>query len=223
MGGNATVFGVNFADGRIKGYPRDMKPGGQVKTEFVRYVRGNEDYGINDFKNNGDGTITDEATGLMWSQADSGQGMDWEDALAWVQQKNNENYLGYSDWRLPNAKELQSIVDYSRSPSATGSAAIDPLFEITTITDERGIEDYPYYWSGTTHIKANGIGDAAAYVSFGEALGFWMNEWQDVHGAGAQRAELKSGSPDDYTQGHGPQGDAVRIYNFVRPVRDADL
>jgi hypothetical protein len=223
MGGNATVFGVNFADGRIKGYPRDKGPRGEAMTEFVRYVRGNKDYGINDFTDNADGTITDKATGLMWSQVDSRQGMNWEAALSWVQQKNNENYLGYSDWRLPNAKELQSIVDYSRSPSATGSAAINPLFEVTTITDERGIEDYPYYWTGTTHVKANGMGDAAVYVSFGEALGFWMNQWQDVHGAGAQRAESKSGSPDGYPQGHGPQGDAVRIYNFVRPVRDADL
>jgi hypothetical protein len=223
MGGNATVFGVNFADGRIKGYPRDKGPRGEAMTEFVRYVRGNEDYGINDFADNGDGTVTDEATGLMWSQADSGQAMNWEDALLWVQQKNSESYLGYNDWRLPDAKELQSIVDYSRSPSATDSAAIDPIFEVTVINNERGIYDYPYYWTNTTHVKANKLGDAAVYVSFGEALGFWMNEWVDVHGAGAQRSDPKSSNLDSYPLGHGPQGDAIHIYNFVRPVRDADL
>ena len=223
MGGNATVFGVNFADGRIKGYPRDRGPGGQPMAEFVRYVRGNEDYGINDFIDNKDGTVTDKATGLMWSQADSGRGMDWEDALAWVQQQNSEYYLGYNDWRMPDAKELQSIVDYTRSPSSTRSAAIDPVFGVTAIIDERGMEGYPYYWTGTTHVKANNLGDAAAYVSFGEAAGYWMNEWQDVHGAGAQRSDPKSGSPDAYPAGHGPQGDAIRIYNFVRLVRDAGL
>jgi len=72
MNGNATVFGVNFADGRIKGYPKSPRgPGGRVETKqlYVRYVRGNPAYGQNDFRDNGDGTVTDRATGLMWSKA----------------------------------------------------------------------------------------------------------------------------------------------------------
>ena len=68
----------------------------------------------------------------MWSQDDSGSdGLNWEEALAWVEAQNDANYLGYSDWRLPNVKELQSIVDYTRSPDTTDSAAIDPLFNAT--------------------------------------------------------------------------------------------
>lgn len=43
----------------------------------------------------------------------------------------------------------------------------------------------------------------------------------DLHGAGAQRSDPKSGDPSDYPYGHGPQGDVVRIYNYVRLVRDA--
>ena len=133
MNGNPTVFGVNFADGRIKGYPKIRRgPAARGRIElYVRYVRGNPDYGKNDFHDNGDGTITDRATGLMWSKADSGKGMNWEAALAWVQAKNAEKYLGHDDWRLPNAKELQSIVDYTRAPAVTHSPAIDPLFQIT--------------------------------------------------------------------------------------------
>ncbi len=221
MNGNATVFGVNFADGRIKGYPRDIGPQGQPMKQFVRYVRGNPEYGINDFVDNGDGTITDSATSLMWAQSDSGEGMDWEDALAWIQQKNEENYLGYNDWRLPNAKELQGIVDYTRSPATTHSAAIDPIFGVTTITDEVGGTNYPFYWTSTTHASATLGGDAAVYIAFGEALGYWMNSWMDVHRAGAQRSDPKIGDTDDYPYGRGPQGDAIRIYNFVRCVRDA--
>lgn len=41
----------------------------------------------------------------------------------------------------------------------------------------------------------------------------------DVHGAGAQRSDPKSGDPADYPTGHGPQGDASRIDNYVRLVR----
>jgi len=41
----------------------------------------------------------------------------------------------------------------------------------------------------------------------------------DVHGAGAQRSDPKIGAPDDYPNGHGSQGDVIRIYNYVRMVR----
>ena len=236
MRGDETVFGVNFIDGRIKGYPVYDPATGAPNLKYVRYVRGNPDYGRNDFVDNGDGTVTDQATGLMWARADSGVGMDWQDALAWVQQKNAENYLGYSDWRLPNAKELQSIVDYSRSPDTTGSAASDPLFQATAISNEGGETDYPWYWTGTTHVE-NNTSDEAVYLAFGRALG-WMRFGSDAyltlvdaHGAGAQRTDPKSGSVTDYplgvdsngnpVYGRGPQGDVVRIDNFVRLVRDA--
>jgi hypothetical protein len=219
MNRDATIFGVNFADGRIKGYPRDIGRLGQPATHFVRYVRGNSDYGVNNFVDNADGTITDTATGLTWPQGDSGVGMDWEDALAWVQQKNEESFLGYDDWRLPNAKELQSIVDYTPSPKTTNSAAIAQVFETTTIIDERGETDYPFYWTSTTHVNEVGGGNAAVYIAFGQALGYMMNSWTDVHGAGAQRSDPKSGDPNDYPHGRGPQGDAIRIYNYVRCVR----
>ncbi len=226
MDGADTVFGVNFADGRIKGYgtgPLRNQPEG--KEFFVLHVRGNTGYGINDFIDKGDGTISDNASGLMWSQADSGDGMSWEDALSWVQQKNEEEYLGYSDWRLPDAKELQSIVDYSRSPDTTDSAAIDPVFVVSEIINEAGTKDYPFYWTSTTHIKSNGMGNNAVYVSFGRALGYMevFGGWVDVHGAGAQRSDPKSGDPDDFPSYFGPQGDVRRLYNHVRCVRDLSL
>jgi len=216
MNGQECFFGVNFADGRIKCYPTANK------GYFTIYVRDNTGYGSNEFTDNGDGTITDNAAGLMWSRDDSGTGLNWEEVLAWVEAKNAENYLGYSDWRLPNAKELQSIVDYSRSPDVTGSAAIDPLFNVTAITNEAGQTDYPYYWSNSTHANVNAApGTKAAYVAFGRAMGYMNGRWTDVHGAGAQRSDPKMGDPDDWPTGAGPQGDAIRIYNYGRLVRDA--
>ena len=220
MGGDATVFGVNFADGRIKGYPRDRGAGGKPQTQFVRYVRGNTAYGTNDFTDNGDGAVVDAATGLMWMQEDSGTALNWQDALAYCE---NLDHAGHDDWLLPDAKELQSIVDYSRSPATTHSAAIDPLFDVTPITAEDGETDYPFYWSGTTHADADGNGAFAVYVAFGEAMGYMQNTWNDVHGAGAQRSDPKSGDSTAYSQGHGPQGDAVRIDNYARCVRAGNV
>ena len=225
MNGNPTVFGVNFADGRIKGYPK-THPGPEGWTAhqlYVRYVRGNPAYGRNDFKDNGNGTISDRATGLMWSKADSGKGMDWPHALAWAQSQNAARFLGHNDWRLPSAKELQSIVDYTRAPAVTHSAALDPIFTISALPDG----DYPFFWSSTSHLEGppDRAGGAAVYVAFGRATG-WMKfpptftlQLLDVHGAGAQRSDPKTGDPAAFPYGRGPQGDVIRINNYVRLVR----
>ncbi|WP_417243308.1 DUF1566 domain-containing protein [Celeribacter sp.] len=218
---DATLFGVNFADGRIKGYGLELH--GQDKTFFVMYVRGDTGYGVNDFTDNNDGTVTDAATGLMWSQTDSGAAMDWQAALAFAEDANANTYLGFDDWRLPNVKELQVLVDYTRSPDTTDSPAIDPVFMTTEITNEAGQADYPFVWSSTTHANwTENVGGYGAYVSFGRATGYFGNVWTDVHGAGAQRSDPKTGDAADYPQGNGPQGDAVRAENFVRLVRDAN-
>lgn len=216
MNGSATMFGVNFADGRIKGYGYDANFGKEEKTFFTIYVHGNPDYGTNDFVDNQDGTISDLATGLTWEQTDSGTGFNWAESLEYCEGLTN---AGYDDWRLPNAKELHSIVDYSRSPDTTQSAAINPLFQTTAITNENGQTDYPAYWTSTTHATSNGMDSAGVYISFGRAMGYMNGQWIDVHGAGAQRSDPKSGDPSQYETGHGPQGDAVRINNYIRCVR----
>jgi hypothetical protein len=226
MGGDATAFGVNFADGRIKGYPTEPigPPGSEfTMTSYVRHVRGNPDYGVNAYVDSGGGTVTDVATGLVWQQGDSGAAMNWEEALARCDELTVANC---DDWRLPNVKELQSVLDYTRSPDTTGSAAIDSIFSTSSIVDEGGGTNYPFYWSGTTHVNwTEQPGRWGAYVCFGEALG-WMQPppggdyvLMDVHGAGSQRSDPKSGDPADYPYGHGPQGDVVRIDNHVRCVR----
>ncbi|MEI7491633.1 MAG: DUF1566 domain-containing protein [Bacteroidota bacterium] len=223
-----TVFGFNFIDGRIKGYPTTyiVPECGTAKHFYVLYVRGNTAYGANQFVNNGNGTITDNATGLMWMQNDNGTGVLWKDALSYAE---NFTYAGYSDWRLPDTKELQSIVDYTRSPATSSSAAINPMFNCTQITNEGGAADYPWYWSNTTFSsQAQTIGASATYVCFGRAMGYFSGlGWTDIHGAGCQRSDPKPSSFAGYTHnGNGyynpnaPQGDAVRIYNYVRLVRN---
>ena len=206
--GAEMVFGVNFGTGHIKAYAISTGP-----RHLARCVRGDV-YGVNNFKNNSDGTITDQATGLMWTQADSGSGMDWEHALAFAQTKNAANYLGHNDWRLPNSKELQNIVDYTRSPGATDATklgpAIDPLFSSTGITNEAGTADYPWYWTSTS-AKANATAayDSAWYVAFGRAVG---SDGKDLHGAGAVRFDAKV---------QGASSGESRYLNYVRLVRNA--
>ena len=218
MNGDITVFGVNFVDGRIKGYPKFDPGSGEARTMYFRMVRGNAEYGINQFVDNGDGTISDLATGLMWQQDDDGMARNWQESLAY-----SEGLVlgGHTDWRLPNAKELQSIVDYSRSPQTTGSAAIDPVFTTTEILDPDGYGgQYPYYWTGTTHLDGINPYSGAVYIAFGEGQGEMNGTLMDVHGAGCQRSDPKAGAQADYPAFHGPQGDVQYVYNYVRAVRD---
>ncbi len=228
MNGNPTFFGVNFADGRIKGYPQ-VRPEGV--PYYARFVRGGSNYGENNFTDNGDNTITDFATELMWTKLDSGDeiftslfsnytyedgSLNWAEALDFAE---NISFAGHDDWRLPNAKELQSILDYSKSPDATNSPAINDFFESTPIVNEAGQPDYPSYWASTTFNP----GRDAVVIFFGRALGYMDfgsgSQFYDVHGAGAQRTDPKVGEP---SYGFGPQGDVRRVYNYVRLVRDTD-
>jgi hypothetical protein len=72
------------------------------------------------FQDNSDDTVTDDLTGLMWAKnADTptfagctGGTLEWQDALAYVACLNQNNYLTYNDWRLPNRNELQTLISY---------------------------------------------------------------------------------------------------------------
>ena len=210
-GGSNSAMGVNHVTGHIKAYSADAS--GPVGGKYVRAVRG-DDYGVNIYADNGDGTITDHATGLMWMQSDNLEGIDWENALSYAE---NSEYAGYTDWRLPDVKELQGIVNYGYSPSAIDESkkgpAIDPLFKCTSITNEAGDEDYGYYWTGTSACFQSGEPMYYAwYVAFGRAVN---DEGLDFHGAGGVRFDTKYEG--------GPLGEGgERYYNLVRLVRNAD-
>ena len=218
MKGDETVFGVNFIDGRIKGYPTQKKRTRTENTMYFRMVRGNTDYGKNNFIDNRNGTISDYATGLMWQKADDGVARDWETAINYSEDLELANH---TDWRLPNAKELQSIVDYSRSPQTTNSPAINPIFSTTEIKDPEGNSgQYPFFWTSTTHLDGVNPSSGAVYIAFGEGQGKMRNQLMDVHGAGCQRSDPKSGNKNQYPTYFGPQGDVRYVFNYVRSVRN---
>ena len=74
------------------------------------------------FVDNGDGTVTDNCTGLIWQKrtADTngdgkiggGDAVDWCDALVYCE---SLSLAGHDDWRLPNVRELQSIVSFRQA------------------------------------------------------------------------------------------------------------
>jgi hypothetical protein len=111
-----------------------------------------------DFVDNGDGTITDQRTGLMWEKlSDDGSIHDKDDLYTWsdafaskVATLNSTAFAGYSDWRLPNVNEVQGIMRYG-----SVNPALDTAFNngcvtactVLTCSCTRSVG----YWTSTTY------------------------------------------------------------------------
>ena len=110
VGDSSRAWVVN-AGGGIGAHPKsETISAGGTKRFHVRCVRdGSSSAGgvmAGDFIDNGDGTVTNKNTELMWQQAEIGATMTWEEALTYCE---NLSLAGYDDWRLPNIKELRSV------------------------------------------------------------------------------------------------------------------
>ncbi len=100
------------------------------------------------YKNNGDGTVSDLNTGLMWQQntadTDNSSTITIDDKLNWQAAINycaGLTFATFSDWHLPDYFEFVSIVDYGRS-----APALHPVFS------EVSYPLYPRYWTATQSI-----------------------------------------------------------------------
>ena len=88
------------------------------------------------YTDNNDGTLTDQATGLMWQEsyayAETGNYVDWYEAQEYIARLNANQLGGHADWRLPDKLELQSLYEISYSFESRGRTYvlhIDPIFE----------------------------------------------------------------------------------------------
>ncbi|MBV5310842.1 DUF1566 domain-containing protein, partial [Chromatium okenii] len=159
---------VDFNDGNAYSHSR-------YGSSHVRLVRGGQSF--NTFTDNGDGTVTQTNTGLTWAKCSQGQtGADcesdvpseinWSTALTSV---NNSLLGGHNDWRLPNIKELQSLVDYSSRTSAIniGYFPNTPPWEFWSGSPNANFSDnawsVDFNW-GNTH--PNSRNDAYLHVRF---------------------------------------------------------
>ena len=110
-----------------------------------------------EFVDNGDGTISDVHTKLMWEKlSDDGSIHDWDNfsyqwagAFGKVSDLNAANFAGYGDWRLPQARELSTLVDFSASSPAVRTAFnkdCKPGCSVITCSCTKS----SFYWSSTT-------------------------------------------------------------------------
>ena len=212
-----TMFGVNFADGRIKGYPTGRPPGRRARRSSSVYVRGNPDYGNNDFADNGDGTITDRATGLMWKQDDSGDGAELGGgaglrarALEYLAATTTGGCRTPRSCRASSTTPRVAATDRpARRPSIPCSSTHD--------RDRGGRTGLRIYWTGPR--TRGGRGAGRTWPSAGR----WATCSGRWHGRPRRRRPAQR--PQERrprrlpATGSGPQGDAIRIFNYVRCVR----
>jgi hypothetical protein len=117
------------------------------------------------YTDNGDGTITDNNTGLMWEKKDDAGGLHDKDNVYrwsgdgsqdtiwdWLDDINAEGgtgFAGYNDWRIPNAKELQSIVNYQNfNPAVSAAFNTGCVASCTVLTCSCTVASS--YWSSTS-------------------------------------------------------------------------
>ena len=118
------------------------------------------------FVDNGDGTISDTHSNLMWKQDDSykeyGYGITWFEAHDYCEMLNDKKFAGYDDWRLPGIEESKSLFSFVQSNSDKDGAEIhiSDLFETggghNTWTYEEK-PDYQQYAQKFSFVTGNDI------------------------------------------------------------------
>jgi len=114
-------------------------------------VHGENPVGVNPLVN-GDGTVTDLTTTLMWQQSTAPGLYEWKDALAYCE---NLTLAGYNDWRLPTVRELRSLTDLNQYAPSINTA----IFPDTSSTIG--------YWSSNTYEEYEAF-HLAWYMDFSE-------------------------------------------------------
>lgn len=162
-GTTSTINSKVLKTGQTKCYDFDTNKE-ETCTEKHKGQDGYYQAGIARSYTKGTDVVKDNATGLMWQDnadvADESKKKSWQDAKTYCK---NLSLAGYSYWRLPTIKELESIVDYSRHKGSGMLGAIDEAFG--------NVKNF--YWSNATN--ASNSGNAWA-VSFDNGSDFWSSK-----------------------------------------------
>lgn len=135
---------------------------------------------VDRFTDNGDGTVKDNLTGLVWLQnANIGNPQTWNNSLTWVNTLADDGVIlmdgsSAGDWRLPNIKEMLSLIDYGRKDPAlpTGHPFTEvqsPLYYVEcatscTVTEGQG------YWTGTSEMGNGGVKIWGVNMHYGQSV-----------------------------------------------------
>ena len=149
------------------------------------------------YTDNGDGTVTDNNTGLMWQQTPPTEKMTYDEAIEYVDDLTTGDY---DDWRLPTIKESFSLamMNGKLDCDSSGDATDDAVPYIDTDYFDLSRDDC-FVWSSTT---CGDFPEMADYIAFGRGYGINLDDdvdsstatvdsFVDTHGPGCMRADYK--------------------------------
>jgi len=128
------------------------------------------------FKDNRDGTVIDNKTGLMWTKDANlaGDTMLFHQALNYVEEMNEGKYpnFGYTDWRLPTLSELRSLIDYTRYTRKGHELPLGHPFENVQslrLNDTRSVSylynsDFPWFVSFYCRLVGHNVKSCFGYI-----------------------------------------------------------
>ncbi len=116
----------------------------------LRYIK-------NDFRDNGNETVTDLATGAVWQKAGSPSYMTYQRANAYIDELNLDRFAGSENWRLPTVDELLSLLEPQKR---LNGLFIDPIFDNTQT------------WCWSSDVRTS---DSAWIVYFDKGNVYWNN------------------------------------------------
>ena len=157
------------------------------------------------FRDNGDGTVSDLETGLMWSKGVDATKVSLDEAQRIAQQMT---LGGYSDWRVPNIKELYSLIDFRGYTgfSGRGSSGGVPTNAIPFINTDYFDFKYGNVNAGERYIDAQWLSDT-------KYVGTTMGGMETLFGVNFADGRIKG-------YGYRRSGDSrVRKRFYVRFVR----
>jgi hypothetical protein len=172
------------------------------------------------YRDNGDGTVTDENTNLMWEKKDQASGglHNWNNSYPWEGTCSNDSttlcgtdgdcssggtcntsgggmtifqwvaqlntapcFAHYCDWRIPNVKELQSIVDYETylppvdaafNNNCTSGCTVDGANNAGECSCTQSVgASQGYYWSGSSYAPSPLVSPPGSMLAWGVLFG----------------------------------------------------
>lgn len=154
------------------------------------------------FEVHGDGTVTHKKTGLMWKVCTEGQtwsngscydgggddpaeSMSWSEALESPENANdNGGDFGYTDWRLPNIKELASIAELK----CKGPAVNEEIFPSTEIHN---------YWTSSVDYDTGDDDTLTRVIAFGKGKSETIDRYDDPTASGSNFVRLVRTAPEE--------------------------
>jgi hypothetical protein len=147
--------------------------------------------------------VEDNLTGLVWPRLaqPAETGLSWPETFQFIEAMNRENRFGFADWRLPNRRELYSLVDHDRrEPALPPGHPFEHVWAGKCWTATTSARDHAYAWwvqfSGGRMFFGNKTDDAVVWPVRGESKALWATGQTGCYGVDGSPVDCAGSGQD---------------------------